>query len=348
MIEIFNTCCLSDIHDEEREGFMPKFSVIIPIYNVEKYLNQCIDSVLHQAYIDFELILVDDGSSDGCPGICDEYRKNDNRVKVIHKKNAGVSLARQDGIAIATGEYLVFIDADDRVTNDFFEVISRYTNVDIIRFGCIVERSDGSFFERLPREREGLYEKCDIENEIYSYLVQSESARYYCPNLWRHVFKRELFVSNMVKDKVIKIGEDGACVIPCIYHAQSLFCIHKCLYIYNYNETSATKGKQVYPWDGPALIADHLKERIDITMYDFQQQLDRKIVHELFGVVISRFNTSKNYKDTRLDIMNNLEKNVYSNAIKKAYFKKNIKAKLMLIVLKYKIIFLCRIYNKFR
>ena len=90
-----------------------KFSVVIPIYNVEKYLNECIDSVLGQDYDDFEVILVDDGSPDNCPAICDEYAKKDSRVKVVHKINGGLSDARNEGVKAATGDYLCFLDSDD-------------------------------------------------------------------------------------------------------------------------------------------------------------------------------------------------------------------------------------------
>lgn len=89
------------------------FSIIVPIYKVEKYLNKCIDSILGQSFLDFELILVDDGSPDKCPSICDEYAKKDNRIKVIHKDNGGLSDARNAGIEIARGTYIIFMDSDD-------------------------------------------------------------------------------------------------------------------------------------------------------------------------------------------------------------------------------------------
>ena len=94
-----------------------KFSVILPIYKVEKYLHECVDSVLCQSFTDFEVILVDDGSPDSCPQICDEYAAKDDRVRVIHQKNAGVACARNAGIAEARGEYLICIDSDDYLLN---------------------------------------------------------------------------------------------------------------------------------------------------------------------------------------------------------------------------------------
>lgn len=90
-----------------------KFSVIVPCYKVEKYLSECVDSVLNQTYTDFEVILVDDGSPDRVPEICDEYVKKDFRVRVVHQKNAGIACARNAGIAVANGEYVICIDSDD-------------------------------------------------------------------------------------------------------------------------------------------------------------------------------------------------------------------------------------------
>ena len=91
----------------------PLISVIVPIYNVEKYLNRCIESIVNQTYKTLEIILVDDGSPDNCPQICDEWKEKDNRIKVIHKKNGGLSDARNAGLDIAQGEYIAFVDGDD-------------------------------------------------------------------------------------------------------------------------------------------------------------------------------------------------------------------------------------------
>ena len=100
---------------------MCKVSVVVPIYNVEKYIKQCVVSIRNQTLEDIEIILVDDGSPDNCPQICDEYKKLDNRIKVVHKKNGGLSSARNAGMRVATGEYIGFVDSDDYIEVDMYE-----------------------------------------------------------------------------------------------------------------------------------------------------------------------------------------------------------------------------------
>lgn len=97
--------------------------IIIPVYNAEKTLSRCVDSILSQIYHDFTLILVDDGSQDGSGKICDGYAEKDSRIKVIHKENGGVSSARNAGLAISAGEYITFLDADDTVPNDYLSCL---------------------------------------------------------------------------------------------------------------------------------------------------------------------------------------------------------------------------------
>lgn len=98
-----------------------KFSVVLPIYNVEKYLNRCLDSVMNQTYKKLEIILVDDGSPDNCPQMCDNWAKVDDRIKVVHKKNAGLGEARNSGLDVATGDYIAFFDSDDYIDTRLFE-----------------------------------------------------------------------------------------------------------------------------------------------------------------------------------------------------------------------------------
>ena len=117
-----------------------KFSIVIPVFNVEKYLRKCIDSLLQQSYRNFEIILVDDGSTDTCPSICDSYALNDERVKVIHKSNGGSSSSRNQGIQYCSGDYVMFVDSDDYwdstdALKELAEILSKI-NLDVLCFGC--------------------------------------------------------------------------------------------------------------------------------------------------------------------------------------------------------------------
>ena len=127
---------------------MPKISVIVPVYNVEQYIHKCVDSILNQTFADFELILVDDGSPDNCDKFCDEYASKDNRVKVIHKKNGGVSEARNVGLDVAIGEYISFVDPDDWIDKDMYEQTLAYmadNDLDIVCFDVEEVRTNKSF-----------------------------------------------------------------------------------------------------------------------------------------------------------------------------------------------------------
>ncbi len=124
----------------------PKISVIIPVYNVELYLRQCLDSVINQTYHNLEIIVIDDGSPDNCGKICDEYAKKDSRIVVIHKENEGVSAARNDGLEIVTGDWITFVDSDDWIEPDYCENFIQFASnhqADMIFFGGIINEHGG-------------------------------------------------------------------------------------------------------------------------------------------------------------------------------------------------------------
>ena len=122
-----------------------QFSIIVPVYNVEKYLHRCIQSLINQTYKDIEIILIDDGSTDSCPSICDFYKNKDSRIRVIHKENGGLSDARNVGLEIATGKYILFVDSDDTLILDtcqrFYDCITKNKDVDMFLGGLIDENS---------------------------------------------------------------------------------------------------------------------------------------------------------------------------------------------------------------
>lgn len=166
-------------------------SVIVPIYNVEKYLCQCVDSIISQTYQDLEIILVDDGSIDGCGHICDEYKEKDSRIRVIHKTNGGLSDARNAGIEAATGEYYVFVDSDDVIHPQMIEILmtnlcSKDADMAVCGFWDIEEDTQPSF-ERVENEGQvKVYEKESIMDQLEDQNLITVVA-------WNKLYKASLF-----------------------------------------------------------------------------------------------------------------------------------------------------------
>lgn len=155
----------------------PLLSIIIPIYNVEKYLKQCIDSVRNQTYQNLEIILVDDGASDDSGAICDEYASTDRRIKVIHKINAGQAEARNTGLEVATGDYITFVDSDDWLDLNLYESIMTAIPFQIAIFGCtFVNAENGSCSCIKAVDRAENY--CVNQFEIIQKLVNSSLLGY--------------------------------------------------------------------------------------------------------------------------------------------------------------------------
>ncbi len=178
-------------------------SVIIPVYKVEAYLRRCVDSVLNQTYTNTEIILVDDGSPDHCPSICDEYARQDVRVRVIHQKNAGLSGARNAGIDVAKGQWLAFVDSDDYLAADFLEGLYQ---------ACIETGSDLSVCRWLSVRGEAVTEQGSkaVETcsgrEMLGKIYESDGARFVVA--WNKLYRRELF--REIRYSLGRIHEDEA------------------------------------------------------------------------------------------------------------------------------------------
>lgn len=327
---------------------MPKFSIVVPIYNMEDYLERCIRSILNQTFQDFELILVDDGSSDCCPEICKRFERMDSRITVIQKENGGVAQARQDGAFAAVGEYLCFVDADDWIEADYLETVNRYTDADIIQFGIFQENADESVSLVPPIEPEGFYNKEAIAQAIFPRLIHGENFTFHCTNLVAHVVRRELCLACMLKDARVILGEDLACVIPCVYSAESLCCISKCLYHYCYNRASATRGMLAYPWEDPKTIAAHLRGQMDLSSYDFEMQLKRRIAHLLFSIAVSQIRRKESYGTIRREILENISSGYYREVIEQVVFRGSIQGYVVKTTLKYRLIWPIWMYAKWK
>lgn len=328
------------------------FSIVVPIYNVERYLEQCINSILSQTYKSFELILVDDGSTDNCSAICDDYMKRDERVKTIHKLNGGLVSARKTGAMIAEGNYIVCVDGDDWLDKkclEYYADIIHKNSPDIIVTSAIYafQNKSKNYINHLTY-REGFYDSKDINKELFQLLIQGEYANCFVPNIWGKAYRTDLYKKyQLAVPAEIKIGEDGACTIPCIYHSDSLYIADIVTYYYRQNPLSMTKNKKSFSWEDPETIYKHIQTQIDTSISDFEEQLHRKTAHSLFNVAVSQFYRSESYKVIIKDIKEHLQLPLYADCIQKANFS-SFNGKLALFALRHRLYLLMLVYSKIK
>lgn len=198
----------------------PAISIIVPVYNAEKYLRRCIDSILSQSFTDFELILVDDGSTDRSPQICDEYATRDKRIRLIHKKNGGVSAARNDGIDIAQGKFLTFVDSDDWVDEVYLECL--YKNKE---YNYVIS----SFINEPNGKIRKLRSKTFVGERLKDYVSISYLSNGYP---WGKLFNSKIIKDNSIKFKNIKVYEDLLFCLEYAHNCTSICCMANAHYHY--------------------------------------------------------------------------------------------------------------------
>lgn len=210
-------------------------SVIIPVYKTEKYLRESLNSVINQTYRNIEIILVDDGSPDNCPKICDEYAEMDNRLKVIHKKNAGVSDARNRGLDVAIGEYITFVDSDDIVNEYYVEklyktLVETDAEISICQVLCSEEKNkiDEMFVLSGKDAVKDLYKRsCGIKSDYFLGIPMA---------VWGKLFKKDYFRN--IRFPFGKIHEDVAVLPLLLYKSKRVCVIAKGLYYYRHRDGS--------------------------------------------------------------------------------------------------------------
>ena len=225
---------------------MPFLSVIVPIYCVEEYLEECIRSILRQSFRDFELILVDDGSPDGCPKLCDQFAGQDSRVKVIHKENGGLVSARKAGVGISSGRYITFVDSDDWIEPDMYEAMYRLwqkEKPDILATDYYYDTGgDGTPVHGTADA--GIYEGERLE-ALRKQMIYS--GKFYVPGIqpcvWNKWFRRELLIPNLMPvDERISMGEDMACTYPAFLDAKRVLISKRCFYHYRFRPSAMSKA----------------------------------------------------------------------------------------------------------
>lgn len=234
-------------------------SIVVPIYNVEQYLQKCVDSLINQTYKNLEIILVDDGSPDNCPKICDEYAKQDSRIKVIHKENGGLSDARNAGMNIATGEYISFIDSDDWIKSEMIEdMYNRMIedNSDLVSSGVLWVDEDGVEIRNAT-----VSENCVLNTEqAMSELINDGKLK---QHVWNKLYKADL-IKNIPFDKG-KYHEDVFWSYKVIGEAKRI-SIEKNSYYFYVQRSESIMGekysaKRLDALDAMELRCEYMKER---------------------------------------------------------------------------------------
>ncbi|MBQ7751480.1 MAG: glycosyltransferase family 2 protein [Clostridia bacterium] len=211
---------------------MCKISVIVPVYNVEPYLRRCVDSILNQTFSDFECILVDDGSPDGCPAICDEYAEKDSRVKVIHKKNGGLSDARNVGLDKANGKYVSFIDSDDWIHPQMLEILYKGLMDNNVLIS-VCEYKEVEHQEPYTAITEPIFE---TRYGMDFFITNHITAVIACSKL----YDKSLF--DDIRYPYGKLHEDEFVTYKLLYKAETVAYTNKPLYFYFQNENGITKS----------------------------------------------------------------------------------------------------------
>lgn len=271
----------------------PLISVVVPVYNVEQYIRECVDSIVSQTYYHLEIVLIDDGSLDNCPVICDEYAKKDSRIKVIHQKNGGLANARNVGIENSKGEYITFIDSDDYIASNYIEILLR---------GIIENNADVSIasFQSFEKNNTAVIEDCSCQFatiskkrcfEIYTSISTNPFV-----SAWNKLYKRNLF-SNIRFPKG-KLYEDAFTTYKIFDAAQKIVFTSSVLYFYRLNPDSIM---------GQSFRKKHL-EMIDAfrSGFDYFEKKNEKDMSKLFippllmREIYCWWGVKKNLKDDNL------------------------------------------------
>lgn len=320
-------------------------SVIVPVYNSEKYLKRCIDSILNQTYKAIELILVDDGSPDNCGKICDEYAKKDKRVRVIHKTNAGVSAARNSGLEIASGNYATFVDSDDYIEPEMYgnmmEKVHQY-NCDVVMCDCIKDFTDHS--EIYTHDiRAGFYDKEQLVNEYYPHLLMMENVEYPATiSNWLILFNRNK-LGNLRYVVGVRYSEDLLFGAQLVYNTDSFYYMKEQAYYHYYmNPTSATHKFTVDKWnDYKTLHFEINKYFSECESFDFSHQIDLCLLFFVYNSVSNIFSADNLEREKKFEIVKNI---LGDNEVRRMFSNMKVlklpiskKLKIVTIIYKYRI-----------
>lgn len=305
----------------------PLISVVVPIYNVEKYLNRCIDSIVNQTYKNLEIILVDDGSPDKCAVLCDEWKTKDERIKVIHKKNGGLSDARNAGIDIAKGEYIAFVDSDDYIETGMYETMINEMIKNDCQISCCGRNivSEGSISQQHTLTTTRVFEREEAIKELLSYGCIEEAA-------WDKLYLKKLF--DDIRFPKGELNEDIA-IMPWIIN-KSNRVVHIGKSFYNYCQNPGTITKSGYS-KKLSVCVNHVNQVEEfITKLNFDCDKELCIFKARYGLalittMLASKGSKKQFPEDYMFYKNILLKN-YKFLITSPNFNKSTKARCLFII----------------
>lgn len=333
-------------------GKVPKISIILPCFKVEKYLDRCMNSMVNQTLSDVEFILVDDKSPDGTPAECDDWAKKDARVKVVHKqKNEGLGLARNTGLEVAKGEYVAFVDSDDFVETMMFEDLYTHAsshNLDAVFCGFYFYKDES---HKRKRQEKQNYEVCDTPEGIKGVLLDmvgglpnAKSDAPILSSVWKGIYKREVLENN----KLLFVSERKYIAEDIIFHCDFLPCCNSvgfvpgCYYYYCDNGSSLTKTYREDRFEKELFMYDAIEQRLinkGYTENDYRDRLDRYFQLKLRACIAQQahFIKEKGYLKMRAQVCRMLNDKKVRSFIKRFPYKElHLKHKVFFLLVRFK------------
>lgn len=317
-------------------------TVIIPIYNAEEYLERCLKSVINQTYSNIEIILIDDGSQDNCPNICDKYAKIDERIKVIHKKNSGVSAARNDGLKIAKGEYVTFIDSDDYVDKKYIEILYKdclKNNAEVSIIGTNAISETGKTTGDYSIEKKKIY---NSEGSIKQLLL----GKYYKSAVWGKMYKLDLF-KDIRFNVNTKIGEDLEILCKILSECKTINVNTKeRLYYYIIRDNSVSHNAEKEIRDEELAVSENIIKEICIKYPKLKKYAIGRYIEVNITQIVEIIGNDRISEEEKCIEIEKLKENI--NKYKKYKHLQNYKVKIKLLLIYSDVNLLKKLLEKMR
>lgn len=315
------------------------FTIIVPIYNSDKWVDNCINSVFHQTYNNFELVLVNDGSTDKSLDICQQYSNNHKNIKIFSTKHLGANHARLHGLKNSNGKYIIFIDSDDQITNNCLDELHKITqrhHPELVLFNLIINEKDKKILWNNNTNSNynsisGYFDKERINKILYPEIF--DIGRNFIA-AWSCCFKKELLEKSFCKNLNIVYGEDFCTLYPSIYNAGSIYFLDKYLYCYNKINNSNFSREKLYTFSNILILYEYLFNEFVSANKQIKMQIEKSFIYAIWVWCDTNIKYGKKCFILKLDKINNKEYQQLNGINSNSLF--SISEKLLLMFLKRK------------